>query len=346
MEEIYAKDKYLQEKLKELAQLKSELMLMQNPGIINFDNVFVQNEKDEQELEVNKKDALQKKIGKDLVDVIRKVFIKYSGINDYFNVKKLEYSAFHKFLEDAGLYTANLTRVQVDLMLYKNRNSNSLDFWRFVETLIKISRHYYVSQKKYQSFITLVNKKVLPGLKFVEETEVFTRYHCLYRETSVQTFFTSRKPTFKAIFQLFKSTDSSEMECVPTSLRSKRNKKNQIERILRITLKGFLSFLTAFEFLPDLISGLASAKLFRSVPCPLLFNECLTFSEFQEACFYTALHIYESQPYKELCSSPMECLEIWMQFLDAHPQALIKNPNPLRNSVYTLQQDIDYSKPN
>ena len=269
--------------------------------------------------------------------------MKYSGLNDYFNVKKLEYSAFHKFLEDAGLYSESITKVNVDLMLYKTRSVNSLDFWRFVEVLIKISREFFMTEKKYQSLTSLLTKKILTALKFNEEREIFTRYHSFFQDDAIKSILASRKSTLKTIFLMYKSTDSADMESVPAYLRSKKNKKNKAERVFRITLKGFISFLSAFEFLPDLISGLVAAKLFRSVPCPLLFNECLDYSEFTEACLYIALNIYENQSYKEFCSSPVECLEMWIRFLDAHPKAFIQNPNPLRNTVYTLQQFIDYS---
>ena len=205
-----------------------------------------------------------------------------------------------------------------------------------------MSRIYYSNEKKYQSLISLLQQKIVPGLKYNEESEIFLRYHNVYNEENVKALFFSRKSTLKTIFLMYKSTDSGDMEFVPNSLRSKR-KGDRIERIFRITLKGFIAFLSSFEFLPDLISGLAAAKLFRAVPCPLLFNECLDYSEFIEACCYTALHIYESQSYKEFCQSPLECVEMWLKFLDAHPKPLIKNQNPLRNTVYTLKQDIDYS---
>ena len=128
LEDLYSKDPYLQLKLKELSKLKSELMLMHNPGMSNFNNIFIPPEKDEQDPEVTKKDALLKKVGKEIFEILRKVFMKYSGLKDYFNVRKLDSLMFHKILEDSNLYSSLLTKVSADLMFHKSRNTNSIDF--------------------------------------------------------------------------------------------------------------------------------------------------------------------------------------------------------------------------
>jgi p25-alpha len=342
LEELYLNDEYLQLKLQELSELNSELMCMNSSKSSHFETGYIQQEKDHQDSELTKKATLLKKIGKDMLEVLRKVFMKYTSIKNYHNVRKLESLVFHKFLEDAGLYSKTITKVTADLMFYKNLNAKTIDFWRFVEILIKISGIYYVNQKKYDSLVLLLNSKIINNCKFKEESKIFADYHEIFMDETIKSVLKARKPTLKTIFNLYKSTDYGDLKFVPNSIRSKK-KGNKVERVPRITLKGFISFLTAFELLPGLISGLVAAKLFRAVPSPLLFNECLDYKEFTEACAYTSLRIYQDNSYKELCQTNADCLEMWFKFLDAHPRPLIETPNPMRNTVYTLKQFIDYS---
>lgn len=342
LEELYAKDEFLQSKIKELAQLKSELIMMNNPGMPNFDNFYVTNEKEENDAEATKKDALLKKLGKANYESLIKVFMKYSCAKDYHNSRKIDNLSFHRFMEDALLYTVAVSKVNADLMFYKNKQSKTIDFWSFVEILIKLARVHFTTEKKYQGLLLLITQKIIPNLKLDQEAALYLRYHQIFQEQPITALLQNRKPTLKIIFNIYKSSNSVDMDLVPIALRSKK-KGTKVERIPRITVKGFINFLTAFEFLPELISSMAASKLFRAVPCPVMFNECLDYKEFTEACVYVALHIYENESYRDFCRTPLEYLEMWFKFLDAHPKPLIENPNPLRNTVYTLQQSVDFS---
>ena len=126
LEELFLSDKYLQTKIKELEKLKSKLLMIIDPSYKNSENFKASNQKNDSE-SIKKMNMIDK-IGKDAFEVIKKVFIKYSCIKDYINVRKLECLMLHKFLDDAELFSKSFNKVSADLLFYKYRYHGSIDF--------------------------------------------------------------------------------------------------------------------------------------------------------------------------------------------------------------------------
>ena len=201
--------------------------------------------------------------------------------------------------------------------------------------MFRISQIYHPSENKYQSLKLLINEKIVKNQKFAEEIQTFEEYHKMYSDKSIKDFLRFQKETLDFIFKLFKTTDSADIEKVPKSLRS-ITKNNKVESVPRITLKRFINFLTTFRIVPTLISSLMASKLFRSVPSPLLFNDCLDYCEFTEACVYIALHVFQKEFSKDGFFDPLASVELWFKIFEYNPKIPIENLYSLRNSVYTL----------
>jgi hypothetical protein len=190
---------------------------------------------------------------------------------------------------------------------------------------------------KKESLEKLIEENLVKTLKIEEELKRIENLHNWFKDPDLQVVVEQRKILLEILFNMFKSCDSAEFAKVDRNFLVK-NVDGKRTKVQRIGLKGFLALLQTFEFMPDAISGLAAARVFRSVPCPVLFNECLDFDEFVEACFFTAVFICEQEGLRGMCGGFKESFEFWFRFVDAHPRFLIENPNPLRNNVYDLNK--------
>lgn len=337
IEDFFLQDSYLQQKIQELAQLESEIKEKSQPSPSIFGRISSNKEKLHSKKSIFDEQSLEERLGKREFFILTKVFVKFSGFKDYYNIKKLDHSIFHKLLEKAKIIGPDFTRIKADLIFFKGRKANFTDFFGFIRILLRIGQILYPTQEKYQSLSLLVNEKFNLCLNIKEEVEIYQVYHGLYIENTVQDIFNAKKGMLLIIFGLFKSENSAELFHVPTNLRVKKV-GNKTLAVKRIVLKGFLTFLAAFEFVPKLLSGYAAAQVFRAVPCQVMFNESLSFEEFLEACFCLALTAFNYQENGHLVS-----LDLWFNYLETHPRALIENQNPLRNTVYTLKKNVDYS---
>ena len=333
LEQFLLNDLYLQQKIRELSELQSEIPLRTLKSSVFCSSPTKTQSKEKKFLGR----SLEEELGTTHFNTLVKVFVKYSGLKDYHNVHKLEHWQFHRLLEEGKVYGQNFSKVSADLIFYKGRKANFTDFEGFIRVLVRISLLLYPGKEKYLGLGSLIDEKLSTNLNITQDLELHSKYHDEYKEPTIQSLLNSRKQTLLIVFEIFRSKNSAELAHVPTHMKVKKigNRTLTIERII---LKGFLAFLSAFEFIPNLLSSYNATQFFRAVPCQLPFNESLSFEEFTEACFYTSQKIFDHKQHKGLT-----CLSLWLNYLDSHPKVLIENPNPLRNSSYTLQRNIDYS---
>ncbi|CAG9325482.1 unnamed protein product [Blepharisma stoltei] len=246
--------------------------------------------------EEDKVEKLKRKIGQTTFDSLREVFLMYSGVQNYLLVDKLESMLFNRFLADFNLYNSLVTKAQADVYFFKGlKGGRSINFWRFVEILIKLAKIDYPDKEKYKALQDYATEKIEPRLNNEKDKAKIKRLHEIYLSQEVKGFINANKGLLEDIYERYKSSD--------------------VVHANRMRIQGFVNLLAKYEFIPSHISSPLAALLFRSVPSTLLFNDSLLYEGFVEACVYVALEIYEGPQFSSFGLSPAQCLKTWIDYL-------------------------------
>lgn len=160
---------------------------------------------------------------------------------------------------------------------------------------MKLAKVSHPSLNKYQALDAYTNIKIKPYVENKEEKKRQQRYESIYASDVVKSFVSLNMSTLIKIFDQFKNYNIIHHQ--------------------KMSVQGFINLFTYYQFIPSHISSPIVAKLFRSVPTLLLFNDFLNFDQFLEACIYVALTIYEAQQFVSLSLNTAECLQAFIDYL-------------------------------
>ena len=88
-----------------------------------------------------------------------------------------------------------------------------------------------------------------------------------------------------------------------------------------LNLQGFLGFCQDMHLTPGLLTIQEVARLFRNISSTSLFNQELSYEEFQNLCGVVSLYVFKRPEYMKRCRSSIECFETWFTWIESNMNA-------------------------
>lgn len=249
---------------------------------------------------IPKNSLLDEQLGNDLIsnfhlDDIRRLFMHYSSLNNIERVDSLQLNQFHKLLEEFKLYTPKINRVKADLLFCKNNRSKSISFDRFIEILTQFAISSYPSDGKFSVFEKYVLHQVLPKAENMRNFQMDVEgWESEIEGLLIHPSISQRLNTLQNIFKLYS------------------NIKNTVN------LQGFLGFCQDLRLTPGLLTIQEIARLFRNITSDSLFNQELTYEEFQNLCGVLSLYVFKQPAFMQRCHSSLECFETLFTWIESN----------------------------
>lgn len=263
--EIYAASKSAEIALlkRELASLQSLYTQLKPDGKSKVQLSPTESKLADLSTETGKTARLLEYITQEAFSNLKELFITYATLQSYLMAERLELAQYHKMLQDCGLLGNGLTRVQADLLFCKKNQAKWISFWRFVEILTEFARTHYQCDSgaaRLADYLREVVFKAVP--KRLMPLDV-TAFDSQLTQHDVSLVLSLHSDQLKALFQLYRNKDSKQGK--------------------GLLLPKFLTLLSDFHLIPELLSKPEAVRLFRAANDRQFAASSLELEEFKRA---------------------------------------------------------------
>lgn len=246
--------------------------------------------------EAGKTARLLEYISQEALTTLKELFITYATLQSYLMAERLELAQYHKLLIDCGLMEEGLTRVQADLLFCKRNQAKWISFWRFVEILTEFARIHYrcdSGASRLSDYLREVVFKAVPKRLLPLDTSTLDSQ---LTQHDVSLVLSLHSDELKALFQLYRNKDSKQGK--------------------GLLLPKFLTLLSEFHLVPELLSKPEAVRLFRAADPKQFAAASVDLEEFKRAMAFVGLFAFarpEAGPRQR--AAPQECVAALFDWL-------------------------------
>lgn len=259
---------------------------------------------------------LTSRIGSDAMKTLKNIYMKYSTLQSYLSIEKLELYQYHRLLTECRMYTKKLNKTAADLLFYKNNRAKTINFWRFIEIVMVFSKEMYREDEKYNALSNYVVNYLYNNSGLQQENAQILAWEQDLLTPEVIAIQNTKRPVMTAVFELYKTLETFHAN--------------------RIMLTDFLKFLADFNYIPSLISKPEAAWLVRKIDTAWLFTDSLNFEEFELCCGYIAIFCFRSGRRTKKLELASECVETWYTWLEKNSGKIVDSQSFFRNQAFNL----------